>query len=154
MGSILVGSAEQIHRARRIRKLMGGALRQAGMMAAAAIYALENNITRLADDHAHARLFAEEIAKIDGIHLDASSVETNLIFFDVDQSVGDAMQLSAALKERGVRIGAMGPQTLRACTHLSVTREEVLTAAQTIRECLAAGISHYPKAPFGPFARA
>ena len=147
MGSILVGSSEQIQKARRIRKLLGGAMRQAGMLAASAIYALENNIERLAEDHANAQLFAEQIAQIEGISLDVASVESNLVFFNVAGEAGDAVQLSAALKERGVRIGAMGPQTLRACTHLSVSREEVLTAASTIRDCLQSGIAGYPKAP-------
>ena len=154
MGSILVGSAEQIHRARRIRKLMGGAMRQAGVLAATAIYALENNVERIADDHANAKAFAEAVAQIDGVILDPAEVESNLVFFDIHSELGDAMQLSAALKERGVRIGGMGPQTLRACTHLDVNRDQVLQAAETVKACIAAGFSQYPKSPFGPFARA
>lgn len=154
MGSILVGSADEIHRARRIRKLMGGALRQAGIVAAAAIYALENHIERMADDHAHARAFAEAIADVPGIQLDPRDVESNLVFFQIDPQLGDAMQLSAALREHGVRIGGMGPQTLRACTHLDVSRDQVLQAAAVVRKCVAAGFSQYPKSPYGPFARA
>lgn len=154
MGSILVGSAEQIHRARRIRKMMGGALRQVGIIAGGAIYALENHVERLAEDHANARSFAEGIAKIDGISVDLSGVESNLVFFDVDPEIGDASQLSAALRERGVRIGAMGPQTLRACTHLDVDAAGVVRAVAAVAECVQAGIQQYNAAKFGPFFRA
>lgn len=154
MGSVLVGSAESIRRARRVRKMLGGALRQAGIIAAAAIHALENHVDRLADDHANARAFAEAIAEIDGISVDLDGVESNLVFFDVDPAIGDASQLSAALRERGVRIGAMGPRTLRGCTHLDVDREGVMHAAEAIRECVHAGIQQFAATPFGPFCRA
>lgn len=154
MGSVLVGSAADIHKARRIRKLMGGAMRQSGMMAAAAVYALEHHVERLADDHASAKAFAEAVARIEGITIDLSGVETNLVFFDLDPKFGGATQLAHALRERGVRIGAMGPRTLRACTHLDVNREQALQAVDAIRDCLKAGISHYPGSKFGPFARA
>ncbi|MCH8830591.1 MAG: aminotransferase class I/II-fold pyridoxal phosphate-dependent enzyme, partial [Planctomycetes bacterium] len=106
MGSILVGSAEEIRIARRARKLFGGALRQAGIVAAAAIHALENHIDRLADDHANAKLFAESIADVEGISLNADEVETNLVYFDLSPALGTAAQLAARLKERGVIIGA------------------------------------------------
>jgi len=154
MGSILVGSTEAIHRARRIRKMMGGALRQAGIIAGGAIYALENNVERMADDHANARTFAEAIAKIDGINIDLEGVESNLVFFDVNPEVGDASQLSAALREQGVRIGAMGPQTLRACTHLDVDEAGVVQAAATVANCIKGGVQQFAAAKFGPFFRA
>jgi len=154
MGSILVGSGEQIHRARRVRKMMGGALRQVGIIAGGAIYALENHVERLADDHANARTFAEAISKIDGISVDLDGVESNLVFFDVDAEVGDASQLSSALRERGVRIGAMGPQTLRACTHLDVDAAGVVRAADAVAECVQSGIQQFAAAKFGPFFRA
>jgi threonine aldolase len=154
MGSILVGSAEDIVRARRIRKLMGGALRQAGIVAAAAVYALENHVERMADDHANARAFAEAIVGIDGIDVDLSAVQSNMVFFHVDPEVGDAGQMSAALREKGVRIGAMGPHRMRACTHLDVTHEQVLQAADAVRECVQQGINQFATLPYGPFARA
>jgi len=154
MGSILVGTKTDIHRARRIRKMMGGALRQAGIIAASAIYALENHVDRLAEDHDNARAFAHAIADIKGIDLDVSAVETNLVFFKLDKSLGNAGQLSNALKAKGVRIGGMGPQVLRACTHLDVNREQCLQAAATIRTCLQEGLSQYPGSTWGPFARA
>jgi len=136
MGSILVGSEENIRRARRARKLFGGALRQAGIVAAAAIYALEHHVERLAEDHAHARLFAESIADIKGVRINPADVETNLVFFEVDADVGTAAEVSSRLQERGVRIGAMGPQRLRACTHLDVSREDVLRAVEALQDCL------------------
>ncbi len=155
MGSILVGSKTEIVRARRARKLFGGALRQAGIPAAACLYALDHNIDRLAIDHQNARVFAETIADIDGIHVAVDDVETNLVFFELDAAFGTAAQLSAALRERGVRINpAGGPQRLRACTHLDVDRTGVLRAAEAIRECLAAGLSGRPAASAGAYARA
>ncbi|NQV23749.1 MAG: low specificity L-threonine aldolase [Rhodopirellula sp.] len=154
MGSILVGSKENIHRARRIRKMMGGALRQVGIIAASAIYALENNVERLAEDHANARTFAEAISRIDGISIDLDGVESNLVFFGLDPEIGDASQLSSALRERGVRIGAMGPQMLRACTHLDVDAAGVVRAADAVAECVQAGIKQFAASKFGPFCRA
>ena len=154
LGSILVGDQAAVHRARRVRKLMGGALRQAGVVAATAIYALENHVERLADDHVNARAFAEAVAEVDGISVDLSSVQTNLVFFQIAPEIGDACQLSAALRERGVLIGAMGPHVLRACTHLDVDHAGVLQAVQSIRDCIAEGISQFTGSRFGPFARA
>ena len=125
MGSILVGSAEEIRSARRARKLFGGALRQAGIVAAAALYALENNVERLADDHRNAKQLAELIAGIRGLSVRVDAVETNLVFFEVDPALGYASQLSAALDSRGVRIHDTDAHRLRACTHLDVSREDI-----------------------------
>ena len=137
MGSILVGSQSDIARARRARKLFGGALRQAGMVAAAAIYAMENHIERLADDHANARLFAEEVAHIEGLHVDLDRIETNLVFFEVDPAWGTAAQLSAALKSQGVHINpAGGTHRLRACTHLDITRDDILEAVSVLKDLM------------------
>jgi threonine aldolase len=142
MGSILVGSKVDILRARRARKLFGGALRQAGIPAAACLYAIDHHIDRLADDHANAKLFAETIARVDGIRINPDEVETNLVFFELDPRHGTAAQLSAALRERGVKMNpAGGVQRLRACTHLDVDRAGVLRAADAIRDCLTAGLS-------------
>jgi threonine aldolase len=142
MGSVLVGSRAEIARARRARKLFGGALRQAGIVAAACLYALDHHMDRLAEDHENAQLFAESIEKTPGLVVDVAGVESNLVFFDLDSQHGTAAQLSEALLKRGVRINpAGGPQRLRACTHLDVDRDGVLRAAAAIRECLAAGLS-------------
>jgi threonine aldolase len=153
MGSILVGSKSEITRARRARKLFGGALRQAGIVAAAAIYAMENHVERLQVDHDNARAFAEEIRQIDGITLDPPDVQTNLVFFNVDPELGNAAQLSAKLKQRGVRINATGPQRLRACTHLDVDRDMALRAAEAIAEAVAEGLAGALGAELGPYAR-
>jgi threonine aldolase len=141
MGSILVGDAETIYRARRARKVFGGALRQAGMMAAAAIYALEHHIDRMKEDHDNARAFAALIAKIDGVRLNLSDVESNLVFFEIDPELGTAEQLSVALLKRGVKINSSGPHRLRACTHLDVTLENVVHAAQIVRESITDGFA-------------
>jgi len=141
MGSMLVGTREVIAKARRARKIFGGALRQAGIPAAACLYALDHHIDRLADDHANAKLFAESISRIDGIAVDVSAVETNLVFFELAPKHGTAAQLSAALKTRGVNLyPAGGTQRLRACTHMDVNREEIITAAKTIADCLNVGL--------------
>ena len=136
MGSILIGSQEEIARARRARKQFGGALRQAGIIAGAALYALDHHIDRLKDDHANAHRLAERITRIEGLKIDVNAVETNLVFFEIDPELGTAADLAARMKSRGVKIGALGRQLLRACTHLDVTQEQVLEAADRIEECL------------------
>lgn len=152
MGSALVGSTEEIRSARRSRKLFGGALRQSGVVAAAAIYALENNIERMADDHANAKLFAESIADIDGVQINTDDIETNLVFFHIDPAIGTAANVSARLKEHGVNIGAMGPQRMRACTHLDISSKDVVQAAGVLRECLAGDRSPVLQSAEGPYA--
>lgn len=154
MGSILVGSQDDIRKARRARKLFGGALRQAGIIAAAAVYAMEHNVERLSDDHDNAKLLASEIAQIEGLSINVADVETNLVFFEVDPKLGNAGQLSAALLDRGVKIGPSGPQRLRACTHLDVTREDMLKTADMLRQTIKAGFSQYKGSTTGPYARA
>lgn len=154
MGSILVGSKADIARARRARKLFGGALRQAGIPAAACLYALDHNIDRLAIDHQNARVFAESIAEIEGIRVVLDEIETNLVFFEIDEVFGTAAQLSAALRQRGVRINpAGGSHRLRACTHLDVDRAGVLRAAEVIRECLVDGLGGRQPLAAGAYAR-
>ena len=140
MGSILVGDGATIIRARRARKLFGGALRQAGMIAAAAIYALEHHVERLAEDHANALAFADAISKIDGVRIEPA-VESNLVFFHLAPELGTAAQLSGKLLERGVRINPSGGQRLRACSHLDATRADLLFAAEAVRASLAAGLN-------------
>jgi threonine aldolase len=153
MGSVLVGSKAQIAKARRVRKLFGGALRQTGIVAAAALYAMEHHVERLQVDHDNAKAFAEAIHAIDGITVEPSEIETNLVFFNVDPELGKAAQLSAQLKQRGIRINATGPQRLRACTHLDVDREMVLRAADAIAESVAGGLAAAVGAEYGPYAR-
>ena len=154
MGSVLVGSTDDIRKARRARKLFGGALRQAGIVAAAAIYAMENHIERLAVDHDNAKTLAREIAKIDGLSIQVDDVETNLVFFEVDPKLGNASQLAAALLERGVKVGASGSQRLRACTHLDVSRDDLLKTADVLRQTVQAGFRQYKGSAIGPYSRA
>lgn len=140
MGSVLVGSKELITRARRARKVFGGALRQAGIPAAACLYALDHSIERLAIDHANAKLFAEKIAEIPGVILDPTLVETNLVFFEIDPALATGAQVSQALSTRGVKMYATGPQRLRACFHLDVDRDATLRAIAAVKDVLLSGL--------------
>lgn len=138
IGSALAGPREFITRARRIRKLFGGGMRQAGIAAAGALYALEHHVARLADDHRHARILAEAVADTPGLRLDPPEVETNLVWFEVDAALGTAQDVAAALKLRGVLVQPAGPQTIRACTHLDVSAAQAERAAETIRKAVPA----------------
>lgn len=133
IGSALAGTAELIGRAKRIRKVFGGGMRQGGMAAAGALFAIEHNIPRLADDHANAQIVAAAIRDSDGLRLNPPDVDTNLIWFEVEPELGTANDVVAALKSHGVLIGAGGPQTCRACTHLDVSRAQAVRAAEVIR---------------------
>jgi threonine aldolase len=133
-GSILVGSRDDIAKARRARKLFGGALRQAGVIAGAALYALEHHVDRLAVDHRNAKLFAEALVGLDAIRLRPEEVETNIVFFEIDPAWGTAAEFSKRLAEHGVRINAVGRQRMRALTHLDVDQEDVAVAAGAIAE--------------------
>jgi threonine aldolase len=132
VGSALAGPAEAIARARKLRKLLGGGMRQAGVIAAAALYALENHVDRLAEDHRNARLLAEAFAAAPGLRPE-SWPETNLVWVTVDPELGTAADVVAWLRSRGVLASALGPQILRACTHLDVSREDAERAAEIIR---------------------
>jgi threonine aldolase len=134
VGSALAGPRDFIVRARKIRKLFGGGMRQAGVIAAGALYALENHIERLAEDHRHAKVIAQAVADTPGLRLDPPDVETNILFFDIDPELGTAKAIAAALKERGVRMHPTGPQTIRICTHLDVSAAQAERAAETIRQ--------------------
>jgi threonine aldolase len=140
VGSMLCGSAEFIGRARRVRKMLGGGMRQAGVIAAAGIIAVEKMTQRLAEDHANARLLAEGLQSIPGIGLNMEQVQTNMVFFWLEETVPiDARQLANALQERhNVKIGVTGPRQFRAVTHYWITAESVQTAIEAIREVLVA----------------
>jgi threonine aldolase len=136
IGSALAGPREFVNRARRIRKLFGGGMRQAGVAAAAALFALDHHVERLADDHRHAQVLAQAIADTPGLRLDPPDVETNLVWFDVDPELGPAREVAAELKERGVLVHVSGPQTIRACSHLDVSAAQAERAAETIRQAV------------------
>ncbi len=141
IGSALAGSSDAIRRARRLRKLFGGGMRQVGIIAAAALYALEHHIDRLSDDHAHAQVLADAFAGTEGFALESGPVETNLVWVAVNPSVGTAAEVAAYLSSRGILVSVPGPQVIRACTHLDVTSEQVEYAARVIREIEPALIS-------------
>ncbi len=136
VGAVLAGSPSFVEEVWRWKQRIGGAMRQAGILAAAGIYALDHHLERLAEDQANALAFAEAVAALPQVSIDMTSVQSNIVYFDVPGH--DAAAVSAALSARGVVIGAMGPQTLRAVTHLDVNREEVLAAAGVAGEVLAA----------------
>lgn len=139
VGSIIVGSHDFIYRARRIRKVLGGALRQAGILAAAGIIALEEMTERLHEDHANACLLAEGLASIPAITLDASKVKTNIIYFELNDAAPiSADDLSVALAAEGIVIGsAYGGRKLRFVTHYWIKTAHVERVVQRIRELLA-----------------
>jgi threonine aldolase len=130
IGAVLAGSGEFIDKAWRWKQRIGGSMRQAGILAAAGIYALENNVERMAEDHANAKMLAERLAPLPGLHVEPEHVDTNIIIIDVSASNADAATWSKRLGEEGVRMSGIGPQTLRALTHLDVTRDEVERAGE------------------------
>jgi len=136
-GSVLAGSGETIHRCVRYRRMLGGAMRQVGILAAAGLHALEHNLERLAEDHAHARLIAERLASSDRVILDLDTVQTNILLFRLGELAPDAATVVERARERGVLIFAFGARTLRAVTHLDVSRQECLHAADVLLEIVA-----------------
>jgi threonine aldolase len=131
VGSALAGTKDFIIRARRFRKQFGGGMRQAGMMAAGALYALEHNRGRLIEDHANAKLLATGIHGLPGIELDPAEVETNIVVFRA--TTLPAAELSARLREKGLLMNANGPDTIRAVTHLDVSRADIERAVEILR---------------------
>lgn len=131
-GAVLLGSKAVIEDAWQWKQRMGGAMRQAGVIAAAGVYALKHHVSRLAEDHANAKFFAERIAQIPGISIDVNTVETNLVFFDVAKTGLTAGQVHDRLLEHGVRIGASSGTRMRAVTHLDVSRDQLAAAAAAL----------------------
>ena len=129
MGGVLTGSKAFIDEAWRWKQRMGGAMRQAGMIAAAGLYALEHNVERLAEDHANARRFAKPVSQCDGVSLPFGSVDSNIVFVDVAATGIGATAIASALEEQGINVGAMGKNLIRAVTHLDVDAAMVEEAA-------------------------
>jgi threonine aldolase len=132
VGSALIGPRDFIVRARRIRKLFGGGMRQAGVLAAAALYALDHHIERLTEDHANAQILAEAVRATAGLRLVPAEVDTNLVWIEVDRSLGTAREVALRLEEQGIRIQSPAPQYLRACTHLDVSTAQVRRVADAL----------------------
>ncbi|HXX48850.1 MAG TPA: beta-eliminating lyase-related protein, partial [Myxococcota bacterium] len=132
IGSLVAGSRELVVRAHRFRKMLGGGMRQAGVLAAAGLYALEHNCKRLLEDHANARALADGLARIPGVELPAPP-ETNIVVF----RRADAPALSERLRAGGVLVGAIAHDALRAVTHLDVSARDVERALAVLREVCA-----------------
>jgi len=135
-GSLLAGARDLIDRAVRQRRMLGGAMRQVGIMAAAGLHALEHHMERLADDHANARRIAERLSQSRRVRLDLATVQTNIIVFSLSPDAPDAATVVARAGERGVLIFAFGARTVRAVTHLDVSREQCERAAQILVEVI------------------
>ena len=145
VGAVLATSKDRLGDVWRWKQRLGGAMRQAGILAAAGVHALEHHVDRLAEDHRQARRFAEGVAGIPGLGIALDSVESNIVYFDVEEGIGrSAKEISASLAERGVSIGALGPRLLRAVTHLDVGAAEVDAALETLREVLRDGPKAVP----------
>jgi threonine aldolase len=132
IGACLVGSEETIAEAWRFKQMLGGAMRQAGIVAAGALYGLDHNIERLAEDHANARALAEALAAVEGVRIEPETVETNLVYFDVDQP----KRLVAELEAEGIEMSLLSGR-IRAVTHLDVSRADVDRAAAAVARLLA-----------------
>ena len=138
VGSALAGTKEAMKEARRHRKLFGGGMRQVGIIAAGALYALENNRGRLVEDHANAQILAEAISQTDGLTLTPDVVDTNIVIFRVEETLGTAAEFAAELKEQGVLCFAIGPAQVRLVTHLDVSQAQCSAAAEVIQSTAAA----------------
>lgn len=140
VGSALAGPRDMIREARRHRKAFGGGMRQAGIIAAGALYALEHNRERLTEDHQKAQLLAAAIRQTDSLTLVPDQIDTNILIFEVHRRLGTAADFVASLERHGVRMLAIGPSRVRAVTHLDVTFEQVEQAARVV-QALADGAS-------------
>ena len=140
VGSVICGSGPFITRARRVRKMLGGGMRQAGVIAAAGIVALERMVDRLAEDHANARALAERLARITGLVVDPASVQTNIVIFAVERPGGPAApaaataELVAGCAARKVKIHAIGPAAIRCVTHKDIDAEDITRAGDAFVE--------------------
>lgn len=137
VGSVLLGNREFIEHARRLRKMLGGSMRQAGVLAAAGIVALQSGIDRLAEDHLRARQLAERLTEIPHLRVDPQAVETNMVMIDIQETGLRADQLVAALKGRGIRASSRPPYTVRFVTHRLIGEAEIALLVQALREILA-----------------
>jgi threonine aldolase len=136
VGSALVGSEELVEQARRFRKQFGGGMRQAGIIAAGALHALDHHRGRLADDHANAKRLASGLSAIPGIQVNGEMIDTNMVYFDVEPRT--AKQVAGQLKERDVLVLPTGEHTVRAVTSLAVDIEDILQAIEAVQDIMSA----------------
>ena len=137
VGSVLCGTEEFIGNARRWRKMIGGGMRQAGVLAAAGLVALDTMIERLADDHANARRLAQGLANIEGLSVDPDSIQTNIVIFEIDTSVGSATEVIQALAQAGVKVTPSRDQSLRMVTHRHIDGADVDDALARVAQVVA-----------------
>jgi threonine aldolase len=137
-GSMLLGTRDYIKEARRYRKMVGGSLRQSGVLAAAGIYALEHMVDRIAEDHASARILAEGLAGLPGLCVDLPAVRTNIVSYDITHPQLDAAAFGRALAEHGVKCGAQGARRVRMVTHYGISDDDVRYAVQAAANVLRA----------------
>ena len=137
VGSLVCGSRSFIDRARRARKLLGGGMRQAGVIAAAGMVALKEMTQRLSEDHANAHALAVGLGRIDGISLDPEQIRTNIVYFRITRDDLSAEQFAEALGNKGIRLLAAGPGLCRAVTHYQISSEAITAALQAVKEVMA-----------------
>jgi threonine aldolase len=136
VGSILCSDAETVAKAHKYRKIIGGGMRQAGVIAAGAIYALENNVGRLKEDHKNAKFFAQEISKLNDIEIDLSTVQTNILIFRLKRDENGVSKFKQDLKQKGVLISDGSYGSLRVVFHLDVSTEQTIEAAAVFKSLL------------------
>lgn len=144
VGSMIAGSKEFIQKARRFRKMVGGGMRQAGILAAAGIYALQNNVERLKEDHENARLLAQEIRKIPAFKLVYDEIETNMVFLEVENKSIKAHEIDSAMKERNILLTPhpAGEYIIRLVTHLDVNRSDILKTIHELKDVMSSFLKH------------
>jgi threonine aldolase len=140
VGSVLAGARPLIDRARRFRRMMGGGMRQSGVLAAAALYALDHNVARLREDHENARWLAERLAEVPGLLVDPAAVESNILMIDLGPGLPRAAVLEKRLEEKGVLCFAFGPRRLRLVTHLDVDRAACARATAAFTAAASEGL--------------
>jgi len=136
---VICGSREVVARARRVRKMLGGGMRQAGVIAAAGLVALERMVDRLAEDHTNARVLAEGVARLPGLSVDLASVQTNIVIFGVERGAAAASaaataELVAGSAARKVKIHAIGPTSIRCVTHKDIDAEDIARTLDAFAE--------------------
>jgi threonine aldolase len=136
VGAVLAGSRDFIKEARRLKQLFGGAMRQAGIIAAAGVYALQHHVERLAEDHRHAQLLAQALAEMPTVDVNPADVETNIVIFGVAAAGRPAHEIAERLEKEGVRVSVVGRTKLRAVTHLDISRQDVERAIAVLRRAL------------------
>ena len=136
VGSLIAGSYSGIVRARRARRMFGGAMRQSGILAAAGLYALDHNLARLVEDHVNAKILAERLAGLRGVRLDLATVQSNIVIFRMEEGAPDAATIVARAQEAGVLVSAFGERTVRAVTHIDVSCDQCGRAADLLAQVI------------------